>query len=133
MALEPVPSLAPRVADVCREVVTALPDEIAPDVDRRVTSPPSVSTAAWGDPAVTFRCGTARGSVRDDLYELDGVLWAMHDSGASRTWTTVEARVPVQVVVPDAYSDQAEMLGSLAAALAPTEPKAVRTAGPARP
>ena len=119
MALEPVASLPPRAVDVCERVVTALPDELAPDVARRVTAPPSTATAAWGEPPVTLRCGTEPGSRRDDLYELDGVLWAMHDSGDSRTWTTVAAKVPVQVVVPDVYSDQAEMLGSLAVALRP--------------
>lgn len=118
--LEPVPSLRPGVAQVCRQVVEALPSDLAPEVERRVTSPPTTSTAAWGDPAVTLRCGTGPGSRRDDLYSFDGVLWAMHDTGASRTWTTVEAEVPVEVVVPDAYQDQAEMLGSLATALRPT-------------
>lgn len=119
MQLPPVPSLAPQVAQVCTKVVQALPDALAPDVERRVTSPPSGSTAAWGEPPVTLRCGTERGSRRDDLFSFDGVLWAMHDTGATRTWTTVEAAVPVQVVVPDAQENQAELLGALAAALRP--------------
>lgn len=118
--LEPVATLAPAAVEVCKRVVTALPKQIAPDVNRRVTAPPSLSTAAWGDPPITFRCGTAPGSKRDELYSFDAVTWAVHDTGASRTWTTVSARVPVQVVIPDAYDGQAEMLGGLAAALRPT-------------
>lgn len=118
--LDPVPSLVPAAAVVCAQVVAALPQQLAAGVTRRATAPSSTSTAAWGDPAVTLRCGTRPGSPLDESYGFDAVRWAMHDSGASRTWTTLTARVPVQVVIPDAYNGQAEMLGSLAVALRPT-------------
>jgi hypothetical protein len=115
-----VPSLSSQVAVVCREVVTRLPRSLDEGVDRRSTRPESGTTAAWGLPPITFRCGTAPGAARDDLYEFDGVQWAMHDTGATRTWTTRGRAVDVQVVIPDHYDGQAELLGALAGALAPT-------------
>jgi hypothetical protein len=118
--LSPVPSLSLRVVDVCHDVSTRLPGSLADGVERRRTAPDEGTTAAWGDPPITFRCGTGPGRALDDLYEFDGVQWAMHDTGASRTWTTRGRAVEVQVVIPDHYDGQAELLGSLAAALRPT-------------
>ena len=104
---------------MCAEVVGALPEQLTPGVTRRATTPVSATTAAWGEPAITLRCGTEPGSRRDDLYAFDAVTWAVHDTGATRTWTTVTAKVPVQVVIPDAYDSQAELLGALAVAVRP--------------
>lgn len=118
--VQPVATLTPHETAVCRSVTGALPKEVVVDVVRRRTTPDDASTAAWGDPAIVLRCGVAPGSALDDLYEFDGVQWAMHDTGATRTWTTLGRAVNVQVVIPDHYGDQAELLGSLAAALAPT-------------
>jgi hypothetical protein len=101
-------------------VTRQLPQSLAEGVERRETAPDRRTTAAWGDPAVVLRCGVAEGSTRDDPYEFDGVRWAMHDDGGSRRWTTRDRRANVEVVVPDAYSGQAELLGALATALAPT-------------
>jgi hypothetical protein len=104
---------------VCASVVTALPSSLAGAV-RRETQPASTSTAAWGDPAVTLVCGVPAGSPRDEPYEFDGVRWAMHDVGSARTWTTLGRAVNVVVTIPDHYEAQAELLGSLAQALAAT-------------
>ena len=41
----------------------------------------------------------------------------MHDTGASRTWTTTNRKVNVAVLIPDAYSSQAELLGGLSPAI----------------
>jgi hypothetical protein len=106
-------------ASVCATVVAELPLTLAGQT-RRLTSPSPATTAAWGDPPVTFVCGVAEGSALDDPYEFDGVAWAMHDIGSARTWTTRGRAVNVVVTVPDAYDDQAELLGSLAGALTPT-------------
>jgi hypothetical protein len=118
--VQPVATLAAHQTAVCRDVTRALPKEVAADVVRRRVSPDDGTTAAWGDPAIVLRCGVAPGSALDDLYEFDGVQWAMHDTGSTRTWTTRGRAVNVQVVVPDHYSGQAELLGSLATALAAT-------------
>ena len=117
MRVEPVPSLTAAAARACAQVGSALPKDLAAGVSRRPTTPDSPTTAAWGVPAITLRCGTDPGSALDEPFEFDGVRWAMHDSGASRTWTTIGTRVAVQVVVPDHYDGQAEMLGALASAV----------------
>lgn len=77
-----------------------------------------MTTAAWGDPPITLRCGVPAGRERDEPYDFNDVRWAMHDIGDKRRWTTKGLRVNVEVDVPDAYSSQAELLGSLAPALA---------------
>jgi hypothetical protein len=118
--VEPASGLSSTATAVCAAVVDALPQDVAEGVGRREVSPDRRTTAAWGDPAVTLRCGVAEGSARDDPYEFDGVRWALHDVGAARRWTTRGRAVNVEVVVPDAYSSQAELLGGLAVALAPT-------------
>jgi hypothetical protein len=115
-----LPGRAKGVAvEPCERVVRALPAELAGQ-RRRQTRPAPTTTAAWGRPPITLVCGVAPGSARDDLYEIDGVEWAMHDVGAARTWTTRGRAVAVAVTVPDRYDGQAELLGSLAAALRPT-------------
>ncbi len=53
----------------------------------------------------------------DEPYSFNTVQWAMHDTGAARRWTTRKLKVNVEVVVPDAYSSQAELLGSLSTAM----------------
>jgi hypothetical protein len=68
-----------------------------------------------GRPAL--RCGVRRGSDRDDPYTFNGVTWAMHDTGASRTWTTTAQQVNVSVQVPDAYGSQAELVGAISFAV----------------
>ncbi len=116
----PVSGLIAQVRAVCASVTDALPHTVAAGVVRRDTLPSDPTVAAWGDPAVVLRCGVPSGSARDDPYEFDGVRWAMHDTGATRTWTTFQRPVNVEVVIPDAYDGQAELLGGLATALSPT-------------
>ena len=41
----------------------------------------------------------------------------MHDTGASRTWTTRGLKVNVAVEIPDHFDAQAELLGAMAKAI----------------
>jgi len=86
-------------------------------VSQRRATPVSDTTAAWGTPPITLRCGVPAGSVLDDPYVFNDVRWALHDSGASRQWTTLGRPVNIVIEVPDAYSSQAELIGGLAAAV----------------
>jgi hypothetical protein len=112
-----VNGLPAKTLVACRGLKSALPDEIAPGSALRATRPLSDSTAAWGTPAITLRCGVPAGSPRDDPDTFNGVAWAQHDNGASRLWTTTGRPVNVVVEVPDAYSNQAELIGGLAKAV----------------
>ena len=78
------------------------------------------TTTAWGEPTIALRCGVSAGSPADDAYTFNDVRWALHDTGATRTWTTLGRKVNVEVVVPDAYSSQAELVGSISFAVAKT-------------
>ena len=101
----------------CRDLKASLPQQLAGGAKRRTAEPVSDTTVAWGDPAITLRCGVAKGSAADDPYIFNDVHWAMHDTGASRTWTSTNLKVNVAVLIPDAYSSQAELLGGLASVL----------------
>ena len=101
----------------CRRLKLDLPKQIARAVSQRRTTPVSDTTAAWGTPPITLRCGVPAGSDLDDPYVFNDVRWALHDSGGSRQWTTLGRTVNVVVEVPDAYSSQAELIGGLAAAV----------------
>ncbi|MGB8651473.1 MAG: DUF3515 family protein [Mycobacteriales bacterium] len=119
----PVPAVngvsAPTLLS-CRALKNSLPQELGKGVRLRAALPTSDTTAAWGDPPVTLRCGVKAGSATDDPYVFDGVHWAMHDKGASRSWTTTGRPVNVVVEFPDSYSGQAELLGALAKAITTT-------------
>ena len=104
----------------CRALKGSLPEQITSGAHQRTAEPVSDTTAAWGDPAITLRCGVTKGSPEDDPYTFNDVHWAMHDTGASRTWTTTDRKVNIAVQIPDDYSSQAELLGGLARAITTT-------------
>lgn len=110
-----VPGVAAAALRTCERL--ELPDRLLQGQRRRPTSPVSATTAAWGNPPIVLRCGVAAGLAKDDPYAFDGIHWAMHDDGSSRTWTTTGLRVNASVSVPDAYTSQAELLGALAGPL----------------
>ena len=114
----PVVDVAPgTAAPGCAALIAALPASLGEKIPARRVRPSSGSTAAWGSPPITLRCGVPRGSIRDDRYVFDSVAWLVHDDGATHRWTTADRRVPVEVVIPDAYDAQAELLITLSPAL----------------
>jgi hypothetical protein len=113
LPVAPVNGLPAKTLIACRDLTALLPNTLASGVERRGVTPASDTTSAYGDPAITVRCGVPVGSDRDDPYTFNDVRWALHDSGATRTWTTLGRSVNVEVVVPDAYSSQAELVGTI--------------------
>ncbi len=103
--------LRPDTLLICRAVKNLLTKDIAKGVSVRHATPVSDTTTAWGDPAITLRCAVPAGSAQDEPYTIDGVMWALHDTGASRTWTTRGRKVNVAVQIPDHYDNQAELIG----------------------
>jgi hypothetical protein len=101
----------------CSALKASLPAQVTAGAERRTAEPVSDTTAAWGNPAIMLRCGVPAGNPLDDPYTFNDVHWAMHDTGASRTWTTTGRKVNVAVQIPDAYSSQAELLGRLSPAI----------------
>ena len=114
----PAERVAPApAAPSCAGLVKDLPRTLVKDVSARPVTPVTGTTAAWGEPAVVLRCGVAKGNPLDDPVELDGVRWVVHDDGVAHRWTTLDRAVPVEVVVPDSYGSQAELVISLSGAL----------------
>lgn len=114
----PVNGLSATTLLSCTDLKGQLPRELAAGVRQRQTVPDSNTTTAYGtDPAISVRCGVAPGSAADEPYEFDKVRWAMHDTGASRTWTTRGLKVNLAVVIPDHFDAQAELLAAMATAI----------------
>ena len=113
MQVASVNGLSPNTLIACRGLQGGLPDELGSGLERRQANPVSDTTAAWGNPAVTLRCGVVEGSGNDQPYTINEVRWALHDNGSSRAWTTRGRAVNVVVEIPDAYDNQAELIGTV--------------------
>ena len=118
VSVPPVNGLSATTVLSCTALKGQLPAELAAGVRKRPAVPASNTTTAYGsDPALSVRCGVRAGSATDEPYTFDGVQWAMHDTGASRTWTTRGLKVNVAVEIPDHFDAQAELLGAMAEAI----------------
>jgi hypothetical protein len=129
-----VPSPDPTVAELCRKLDAALPDEVG-GAGRTDPSPASALTAGWGDdPAIILRCGVPQPPkmVSPEVAEgrdpdavpggVEGVDWLMEkrDAGAFR-FTTANREAYVEVTVPSGV-DSSAVLIDLAPAVKKTIP-----------
>ena len=113
------PTPGPQAAAACAAFGAALPDELSTVGGRREVAPESDLTAAYGDPAVSVRCGVpAPAALRPDsaLVTVDGIDWFPEELTAGWVMTTVGLAADVEIVVPDAQGPAP----SVAADLAPT-------------
>lgn len=125
--VEPAPTAS---APQCAEVLRVLPEELS-GAERRSTN--SQATAAWGDPAITLRCGvTPPGPTTDRCISVTGadgatVDWVMTPLGETteNTWQfTTYGHVPaIEVTVPVEYAgdDATTTLVNLGGAVALTD------------
>jgi Protein of unknown function (DUF3515) len=120
----PARTLAPDVAAVCGRVVAGLPTAIPPGPGRPVLGD-IVYSAAYGDPPVVLRCGTAAPSVPPTAWlpGLDGVCWYAVAVGAATEWTTVDRVVPVTVTVPGPVDGSAQSVIPFSAPIARADPR----------
>jgi hypothetical protein len=116
--------LTPEAAEVCRAVVTGLPDRTAAGPQRPVTSGRD-QNAAYGEPPVILTCGVAPPSVPPtaDVAGLNGVCWYADAGATATTWTTVDREVPVAVTVPGAPDGSGQFVIAFAAAIAAADPR----------
>ena len=79
----------------------------------------SQSTAAWGEPAVTWRCGLdPLGPTSDACYSLAGVDWVARQVDGASTFTAFGRSPTVQIRIPDAQSEGTDVvLAAFAAGL----------------
>ena len=110
---DPVPSGA--AAFTCASLHSGLPDHVD---GQGVTASTPVSswTSAWGDPAITLRCGVPTpAALKPDsqLLVVDGVSWLPEQLTAGYRFTTVDREVNVEVVVPAKYNPEADALADI--------------------
>jgi hypothetical protein len=106
-ALPPVrvpapPALSAGAQKACQELVSALPTDLG-DLPARPVDSPSPYVAAWGEPAVTLRCGVARPPsflATAEVQVINGVTWFPERRGDRTAWTAVDRPVYVEVVAP---------------------------------
>ena len=100
----------------CSGLAPQLPDQVL-DQDVRRTIPDSELTSAWGDPAITLRCGVPVPSAltaTSQLITVNGVDWFPQELTAGYRFTTTGRVANVEVSVPDDYAPEAEALVDLA-------------------
>ncbi len=128
------PATAGATAAQCRALQAQLPQTLM-GRKRRDTSPSSAATAAWGDPAITLRCGVAEPGAMNPaspqydphenqsvMIESSGLCWLTQPVGSGFRFTTVKQQTFVEVNVPGAYAGQSYPLPALAGALLKTDP-----------
>jgi hypothetical protein len=117
------PPLTAAAQRACRDLVSALPTELG-DLPARPVDSPSPYVAAWGEPAITLRCGVARPPsfiATADVQQINGVSWFAERRGSTTAWTVVDRPVYVEVLVPaaDASGPVARLSTAVTAALKP--------------
>jgi hypothetical protein len=101
---------------VCTALMGDLP-AIVLDGKRR-TVEPGRFTAAWGDPAITLRCGVDKPpklTPASACYEVNGVGWFAEEASGGYLFTTIGRATFVEVGVPSRYTPEANALVDLAA------------------
>ena len=131
----PAPATSGTASAQCRALQARLPQTLL-GRKRRSSTPASADTAAWGDPAITLRCGVAEPgplnpasadydpkSLSTVTIAVDGVCWLTQStSGGGFRFTTVKQQTYVEVNVPGAYQGQSYPLPALAAPVQQADP-----------
>ncbi|WP_051266857.1 DUF3515 domain-containing protein [Nakamurella lactea] len=93
----------------CTALMTALPAQLAGSARREVIGSPT-GVAAWGDPAITLRCGLptpqeltcSAGLVQlSNANGQPGVLWLQQSEGGQTTYLAADRPVRIAVTLPD--------------------------------
>jgi uncharacterized protein DUF3515 len=117
------PPLTAAQQRACQELISALPTDLG-DLPARPVDSPSPYVAAWGEPAVTLRCGVPRPPsfiATADVQQINGVSWFPERRGSTTAWVVVDRPVYVEVLAPaaDASAPVARLSTAVAAALKP--------------
>lgn len=97
---------APSAADpACATLAARLPVTVAGQ-ERRATSSDSASVAAWGDPAIIYRCGATQPGPTPNCLDVSGVDWVYQQLDDGTAFTTYGRDPAVQVLVPRSYGPE---------------------------
>ncbi|MDS1270638.1 DUF3515 domain-containing protein [Lipingzhangella sp. LS1_29] len=110
----PPPELDDAAAELCRDVVDAVPDTLYGE-DRVPTEPESDFTTAWGDPPITLRCGVDRPDAYapdSELQVVNDVAWLPEPEGSAEPhlFTALGHEVYVELAIPAVYGVPAQGL-----------------------
>lgn len=105
--------------DRCARLQARLPASLGPGLARRRVTPASPLTAAWGDPAVTLRCGARLPAVPPTSFVavVDGQRWLTLPAGGGTRAFAVGRPVLVEVFLPG-QAQGADVLAALTPLLA---------------
>jgi len=117
------------VVSSCRSLLASVPNELDKGVQRRPVTGDPARTAAWGDPAVTLRCGVARATAGIGPITIDGLSFLTRNDNGITTWTTSDRTVNVAIDVPRSYAEQAYDVQPLIPAILKTLPAAAPAPG----
>jgi hypothetical protein len=100
----------------CAAMADRLPSRLL-DHARVATSQRSPAVAAWGDPAIIWRCGvTPPGPTTQDCIAVNGIDWVVEPLDDGTGFVTYGRDPAVQVLVPDDYAPETFALPALSAA-----------------
>ena len=105
--------------------MSELPRTVA-DQPERDTDPESPLTAAWGDPAITVRCGVPDPAALTPISQLitvNDVDWFPEELSSSYVFTSYERETNVEVTVPDDYAPEIGPVTELSDVVADTVAK----------
>jgi hypothetical protein len=94
------------VVSACTTLLAAIPAELDTGVRRRPVTGDANRTAAWGDPAITLRCGVALPDQTLEPIVIDGLKLVTTKAPGVITWTTFDRAVNVAIAVPTSYQEQ---------------------------
>ncbi len=128
-----VPQVTSKAAQAqCAALTKAVPQTVDNE-SRRSTKPSSPLTAAWGDPAITLRCGVPEPQIlrpgsktydptADEAY-LNGIAWLIEKTGGGYRFTAAQRAVYIEVDVPSAYTPETSPLIDLSASVLKAVPR----------
>jgi hypothetical protein len=107
--------VSPETAAACGRIADTLPAELA-GATRLETHPDPGTTAAWGAPAIVWRCGVDLPPGYDktsQLVAVNGRDWFAEELTAGTRFTAVGRDPVVEVTVPADYGSAAGVLAEL--------------------
>ena len=117
----PVPSPNANDAAICLRLSPTLPEKVADQARRPVTDASNL-TAAWGNPAISLRCGVVKPTSLQPISSLitvNCIDWFAEELSAGLRFTSMNTSVFVEVTVPKDYSPEANALVDLNESLKP--------------
>ena len=121
----PVPTAsAAEIVSACRSLLAAVPDHLDDGVRRRPVTGDPTRTAAWGDPAITLRCGVARATTGIGPITIDTLSFLTTTVESTTVWTTTDRAVNVSIDVPKSYREQVYDVTPLVSPIAKALPAA---------